>query len=198
MRSDTLTEGLERYGIGRKVRALRRGKKLGLVELGRHTGLSPGMLSKIERGQLFPTLPTLLRIAMVFDVGLEHFFVEAGKRRAFAVVRRAERLRLPDQPGSPTPAYFFESLDFPVAGRRIQAYYAEFPAAAQASAPHVHPGEELVFVIEGRLAVEIEGEAVALDTGDALHLDPSAAHTYRGEGDAPCRAIVVVAPEAAV
>jgi hypothetical protein len=36
------------------------------------------MLSKIERGQLFPTLPTLLRIAMVFGVGLEHFFIESA------------------------------------------------------------------------------------------------------------------------
>ncbi|MGE0254052.1 MAG: helix-turn-helix domain-containing protein [Alphaproteobacteria bacterium] len=196
MGADTVTEGLQRYGVGQKVRVLRRGKKLGLVELGRHTGLSPGMLSKIERGQLFPTLPTLLRIAMVFDVGLEHFFVDAAKRRAFAVVRRAERLRLPDSPDSQDPAYFFESLDFPVAGRRMQAYLAEFPAVAPASAAHEHPGEELVFVIEGRLTVVIEDEAIVLDAGDALHLDPSAAHSYRGDGGALCRAIVVVAPEA--
>ncbi len=47
---------------------------MGLVELGKHTGLSPAMLSKLERGKLFRTLPTLMRIAMVFGVGLEHFF----------------------------------------------------------------------------------------------------------------------------
>ena len=43
---------------------------MGLAQLGKHTGLSPGLLSKIERGQLFPTLPTLLRIALVFGEGL--------------------------------------------------------------------------------------------------------------------------------
>jgi transcriptional regulator with XRE-family HTH domain len=80
MLSDTLTAGLEQYRIGPKIRTLRLKKKLGLVQLGEHTGLSPAMLSKIERGQLFPTLPTLLRIAMVFGVGLEHFFVEASER----------------------------------------------------------------------------------------------------------------------
>ena len=69
MVSETLTAGLQQYRIGQKVRALRKGKKLGLVQLGEHTGLSPGMLSKIERGQLFPTLPTLMRIALVFGVG---------------------------------------------------------------------------------------------------------------------------------
>jgi transcriptional regulator with XRE-family HTH domain len=60
------------YKIGPKIRALRLNKKLGLLQLGEHTGLSSAMLSKIERGQLFPTLPTLLRIALVFGVGLEH------------------------------------------------------------------------------------------------------------------------------
>ena len=71
----------------RKIRALRLKKKMGLVELGRHTGLSPALLSKIERGRLFPTLPTLLRVALVFSVGLEFFF--AGSRGRAADRRRA-------------------------------------------------------------------------------------------------------------
>lgn len=74
MLSETLAKGLNDYAIGEKLRALRLRKKMGLVELGRHTGLSAAMLSKVERGKLFPTLPTLLRIALVFSVGLEYFF----------------------------------------------------------------------------------------------------------------------------
>jgi transcriptional regulator with XRE-family HTH domain len=70
MLSDTLTEGLQKYAIGEKVRRLRLRKKMRLVELGRHADLSAAMLSKVECGRLFPTLPTLLRIAMVFNVGL--------------------------------------------------------------------------------------------------------------------------------
>ena len=62
------------------------------MQLGEHTGLSPGMLSKIERGALFPTLPTLLRISLVFGVGLEHFFVESKERPAIAVVRKRDRV----------------------------------------------------------------------------------------------------------
>src|SRR5690606_30051797 len=96
MISDALAEGLERYDIGAKIRTLRTGRKLGLAQLGAHTGLSSGMLSKIERGQLFPTLPTLLRIAMVFGVGLEHFFLDPDQPQV-AIVRKADRLRLPDR-----------------------------------------------------------------------------------------------------
>jgi transcriptional regulator with XRE-family HTH domain len=75
MLTSTLRDGLDSYAIGPKLRELRLKKKMGLVELGQHTSLSPAMLSKIERGRLFPTLPTLLRIALVFGVGLDYFFM---------------------------------------------------------------------------------------------------------------------------
>ena len=78
MVSGTLSRGLREYAVGPKLRALRLRKKMGLVELGRHTGLSAAMISKVERGVLFPTLPTLLRIALVFGVGLDHFFTASA------------------------------------------------------------------------------------------------------------------------
>jgi transcriptional regulator with XRE-family HTH domain len=53
---------------------------MGLVELGKHTGFSAAMLSKLERGKPFPALPALLRIALVFGVGLEYFFTDERLR----------------------------------------------------------------------------------------------------------------------
>jgi transcriptional regulator with XRE-family HTH domain len=194
MLSETLTAGLEQYRIGAKVRALRLNKKLGLVQLGEHTGLSSAMLSKIERGQLFPTLPTLLRIALVFGVGLDHFFVDAAERPLVAVVRRKDRLRLPDRRDGEPPSYVFESLDFPVTDRKMAGYYAEFPAHAEPSAPHRHGGAELIYVLKGRLAVTIDGEDTVLDEGDALYFDSAAPHGYCGQGPSPCAVIVVVSP----
>ena len=123
MISETLSVGLEKYQIGPKLRRLRLRKKLGLTELGRHTGLSAGMLSKIERGLLFPTLPTLLRIALVFNTGLEHFFSNEEAGPQIAVVRKKQRLKFPNPPGGKPPAYFFESLDFPITGSKIAAIY---------------------------------------------------------------------------
>ena len=96
MVNKTIVEGLRPYGLGEKLRTLRLRKSMGLVELGKHTGLSAAMLSKLERGKLFPTLPTLLRIAMVFGVGLEHFFTDERKRHVVAVVRKKERLKFPE------------------------------------------------------------------------------------------------------
>jgi len=192
MLSDTLAEGLEQYAIGPKIRTLRQGKKLGLVQLGAHTGLSPAMLSKIERGQVFPTLPTLLRIALVFGVGLEHFFTEGADKRVAAVVRAKDRLRLPDRPGQKDPAYFFESLDFPVNDRKLEGYHAEFPARAGPSEPHAHDGAELVYVLKGRLVITIDGEDHTLNVSDSIYFDPAAPHSYRCAGRTDAAAVVVV------
>ena len=190
MISETVAAELAQNRIGAKVRTLRRAKTLRLAQLGEHTGLSPGLLSKIERGQLVPTLPTLLRIALVFGVGLEHFF-DRGERPALAVVRRKDRLRLPDRAGSALPSYRFESLDFPVPDRRMEAYLAEFPAGAPPSPPHQHEGAELVYLISGGLGVAVGEETVELGEGDAVHFDSGIAHSYRAGGGG-ASAIVVV------
>ena len=133
MLTPTLKKGLDTYAIGATVKALRTKKRIGLVELGRHSGLSPAMLSKIERGRLFPMLPTLLRIALVFGVGLDYFFSDARSQPAAGVVRRRERLRFPERPGARDPAFYFESLDYAAVERRLNAYFAEFPSRSAAS-----------------------------------------------------------------
>ncbi len=194
MANNTIVEGLKPYGLGEKLRTLRLKKSMGLVELGKHTGLSAAMLSKLERGKLFPTLPTLLRIAMVFGVGLDHFFADERKRHVVAVVRKRERLRFPENPGGGTIAYNFESLDFKATERKLNAFYAEFePVAAEKVRPHQHPGVELLYVINGKLELTIGAESYALDSGDAVYFDAAVRHSYHRIGKSPCSGMIVTA-----
>src|ERR1700685_237570 len=178
MLSESLKKGIQRYAIGDKLRALRLKKKMGLVELGRHTGLSPAMLSKLERGKLFPTLPTLLRIALVFGVGLEHFFVHERRPHVVASVRKKERLRFPESPGSGAVAYHFESLDFKTTERKLNAFYAEFdPVPPEKVRTHQHPGIELLYLISGKLEMTIGSEHLVLAAGDAIYFDSGVRHS---------------------
>jgi len=194
MLSKTLEQGLFEYSIGEKLRALRLRKKIGLVDLGKHTGLSPALLSKIENGKLFPTLPTLLRIAMVYGVGLEHFFAPKESGPVLAVVRRKERRSFPQSADSTDISYNFESLDFPAKDRRLNAYYAEFHSLPPEKVRrHHHPGVELIYVMSGELEVRIGNEERTLKEGDAMYFDASVAHGYRRVGKKPCTAIVVSA-----
>src|SRR5690349_22221667 len=159
MLSKSLQDGLNDYGIGAKMRALRLKKKIGLVDLGKHTGMSAALLSKIERGRLFPTVPTLLRIALVFGVGLEYFFAGAREKPLVVVTRKIERVELPERPGTRDTAYRFESLDYPATERRFNSYYAEFlPVAPEKLRPHDHAGVEFIYVMQGSLSVHINGE----------------------------------------
>jgi transcriptional regulator with XRE-family HTH domain len=193
--SETLAKGLNDYGIGEKLRGLRLKKKMGLVELGRHTSLSAAMLSKVERGKLFPTLPTLLRIAMVFGVGLEYFFSDDQKRHAVAVVRRAQRKRFPERPDGCDISFYFESLDFAAVERKLNAYHAEFqPLQPGKARLHHHPGVEFLSILRGRLELHIGTEDHILESGDSIYFDSSLPHSYRRASQKPCSAIVVTVP----
>ena len=195
MLSKTLQTGLAGYAIGEKLRALRLKKKMGLVELGGHTGLSPALLSKIERGHIFPTLPTLLRIALVFSVGLEFFFARTKEAPLFAVARRADRVRLPERAGARDAAYQFESLDFVAVERPFNAYLAEFAATPAGKVrEHSHAGAEFLYVLEGTLAVNHAGSDHELAEGDSAFFDATQPHGYRKAAGRRCRAIVVTAP----
>jgi transcriptional regulator with XRE-family HTH domain len=191
---ETIRRVLSGYDIGAKLRRLRLRKKIALVDLGKHTGLSASMLSQLENGKLIPTLPTLARIAMVFDVGLEHFFGTTSKR-VFSIVRAAERLRFPEVSDSPAPGYFFEVLAFGSMEKNMSAYLAEFPKHDPKEArEHFHDGSEFLFVLEGSLAIHYQAEEHVLGAGDSVYFDGSEPHSYSGLSESPARAIIVTVP----
>jgi transcriptional regulator with XRE-family HTH domain len=190
----TIVEGLQPYALGDKLRTLRLRKSMGLVELGKHTGLSAAMLSKLERGKLFPTLPTLLRIALVFGVGLEHFFTDERKRHVVAIARKKERLRFPESPGGGNVAYNFESLDFKATERKLNAFYAEFQTMSSDKArSHQHPGVELLYLISGKLELTVGSETYTLEAEDAVYFDSGVRHSYHRASKGPCTGVIVTA-----
>jgi len=190
----TITDGLKPYALGEKLRGLRLKKSMGLVQLGKQTGLSPAMLSKLENGRLVPTIPTLLRIAMVFSVGLEYFFTDERKRHVVAIVRQQDRIRFPERPGGGEVSYWFESLDFAANERRLNAFLAEFqPVAADKQRTHQHAGVVFLYMIRGKIDLVIGSDTHTLDTGDAIYFDSSVRHSYRRASMQVSTAIIVTA-----
>ncbi|HYP09233.1 MAG TPA: XRE family transcriptional regulator, partial [Bryobacteraceae bacterium] len=155
----TIRRVLSSYELGPKLRQLRLRKKIALVDLGKHTGLSASMLSQLENGKLVPTLATLARIAMVFDVGLDYFFGDKQRKRAFIVVPGGDRIKFPDRPGNESPDYMFECLAYSSQEKSIQAYLAEFPKRQPSEvAAHTHDGAEFVHILEGSLVIRYQSE----------------------------------------
>jgi transcriptional regulator with XRE-family HTH domain len=190
--TDVVEDSLRPYAIADKLRTLRLRRSMGLAQLAEHTGLSSAMLSRLENGRLVPTLPTLTRIALVFNVGLDYFFTDPRKRHVVALVRRNERRLFPSDPkASPVP-WHFESLDFRVNERRLSGYLAHFHLTPEEKVTaHFHPGVELLYLIEGKLEMAIGVEKFELATGDSIYFDAMQKHTYRSMSKAACTAVVI-------
>jgi len=177
--------------IGERIKRLRLKKSMGLVELGRHTGLSASFLSQLETGRVVPTLRNLARIAMVFSKDLSYFF-ESEPQTIFRVHRKKERVRLP-QTGVDDPTYFFESLGYMVPDRQLDPYYAEFVPTKDGHEirPHVHTGFEFLYVLDGQLEIRHAEKIDVLEAGDGVYFDASTPHSYRCGGKTAAIAIIV-------
>jgi transcriptional regulator with XRE-family HTH domain len=177
--------------IGERIRRLRLKKSMGLVELGKHTGLSASFLSQLETGRVVPTLRNLARISMVFSKDLSYFF-ESEPTAMFRVHRQKDRVRLP-QTGVEPPTYTFESLGYMVPDRHMDPYFAEFipqPGDFEPRA-HVHQGFEFLYVLDGELQLRHGEHDCTLEPGDAVYFDAGTPHSYQCAGKKPTEAIIV-------
>ena len=186
---------IESKRIGERIKFLRQRKGMGLVELGRHTGLSASFLSQLETGRVVPTLRNLARIAMVFSKDLSYFF-EPERPELFRVVRAADRQRLP-QTGVDEPGYYFESLGHVPFDRVVIPYVAEFLPGDERrpQRAHRHAGAEFLYVLSGCLQLNHDGQSHTLDTGDAVYFNTESTHSYGRRGDRECSALILTMPE---
>ncbi len=177
--------------IGERIKHLRLKKSMGLVELGRHTGLSASFLSQLETGRVVPTLRNLARIAMVFSKDLSYFF-DPEPQTLFRVHRGNARVRLP-QTGVADPTYYFESLGYLVPDRQLDPYFAEFlpHKADRELRSHQHVGAEFLYILTGRLDVQHGDVTHHIEAGDAAYFDANTTHSYVCAGDEPATALIV-------
>jgi transcriptional regulator with XRE-family HTH domain len=193
--AESAEAAIENKRIGERIKYLRQRKHMGLVELGKHTGLSASFLSQLETGRVVPTLRNLARIAMVFSKDLSYFF-EPERPELFRIVRAADRQRLP-QTGADEPGYYFESLGQIPSDQPIAPYVAEFLPAKEGreARSHRHPGNEFLYVLSGQLQLQHDGQVDSLADGDAVFFAADAVHSYDTLGEEPCTALILSMPE---
>ena len=132
---------------------------------------------------------------MVFGVGLDYFFTDERKRRVVGVVRKAERVRFPEKPGTQDVQYYFECLDYRATERKLSAFLADFQdVPPEKLKPHQHAGVEFLYVLKGSLAIKIGSEEFLLEAEDAIYFDSAVQHSYRRRGSKPCTGVIVTVP----
>jgi transcriptional regulator with XRE-family HTH domain len=172
--------------LGAKLAAARAERGWSLAELARRAGVSTASVHKIEKSGMTPTIATLMKVAAALGTSVSSFIDEDVAAPAAIVVRGDDRARL----------YTSKSgivLDN-VSGRygRYRLAGAEALVAPHANSgpdPMRHPGEELVYLLEGEMNFIVDGQATHLAAGDSIHFRTDRPHRWANPTERPARAL---------
>jgi transcriptional regulator with XRE-family HTH domain len=186
---------LEPYCIGMKLRALRTQKRLTLSRLAVETGLSTALLSKLETDRMVPTLPTLATISRVYGVGMSHFFSEPGQH-SLSITRKAHL----QVDGRGADAVRITPLHAVAADDKLSARVIELAPSANGTVNESSSETTgLMYVLEGRLELNMGGLSEVLEAGDCVYLKSAMAMNLSAAGKHRCRVLSVTpAPERTV
>jgi len=177
--------------IGERIRAMRLRRSMGLVELGRLTGLSASFLSQLETGRVVPTIRNLARIAMVFEKDLSCFFRQERKV-TFRRLSKSDRIPI-TRKQKQNAKFVSESLSSLIPDRHIVPCLAEFQPGGEECefTPKVFAGTEFVYVLDGNLGIFVSNQTHFLETGDVCWVDASTPRQYLCQGINKARALIV-------
>lgn len=191
----------EALELGSKIRALRHRAGLTLEALARAAGVSPSLVSQVERGLASPSITTLRRIAGVLDVPIAEFFVggraeaangEVDRSGRRVVVRRHERKGL----HVPRSGVVYELLT-PDLNREIEFLWIVYePGSLTHPVPMSHPGEENSVCLEGSVVVTIDGEEFVMNEGDSISFDSGRPHQAENRTDRRAVLVAAITPPA--
>ncbi|MEU9157876.1 XRE family transcriptional regulator [Streptomyces sp. NPDC048417] len=158
--------------VAPQLRSLRRRAGLTLEAAARDAGLSPAHLSRLETGQRQPSLPMLLSLARVYGTTVSELLGETVADRD-AIVRTADM--------EPTRAGGWTYWQAGAPGRGMQALRVRVPHGSQGDIVRVHPGEEWLYVLHGRLRLRLGDTTHVLAPGDSAHFDSLTPHRLAAE-----------------
>lgn len=156
--------------LGQGLRDRRNELGLTLKEVADAAGLSVGFISQVERDLTAPSLSSLASIAQVLDTHLTQFLSQPSANTAFT--RRNARPVY----SVASNAQQYERVSTLFDGSMLNSVIVHEPPGHRAE-PIRHPGEEIFFILDGAITVEVEGESIVLSAGDSIHFDSTRQHS---------------------
>ena len=172
--------------LGRSIRALRSEQQLTLVQLADLADLSHSFLSQLERGLARPSMASLHRIARALGTTQPALMSAPAPGQITGLVSLVPA-------GGGLPVDNVGGTARSLAAGTHALYLLLFEGASHSFGPsYVHDAEEFIYVISGKIEVEISGQgSFHLLTGDTLHYSAGLEHRWRGEGREKVRALFV-------
>lgn len=168
-------------GIGPKVKQLRTDSRLSMQAAAAEADVSPATIHKIEQGEMVPTITTLLKIANAFDRPISYFVEDDEPDPAAAATTHPNERQ---QIYTAHRGITLEGISGPYGQFKIASTVATvIPGASSGTKPMLHPGEELVYMLNGQLEFTVGDETFLLSIGDSLHFLADNPHSWRNPGD---------------
>jgi len=171
--------------VGVRLRRLRGERGWRLEDLAERTGLSKAYLSRLESGERQPSLTALFSVARAYDVSFSALFEPEPEARSSLVVRADER-RV--QRGN---GLIYSKLSDGNWTFNLRPLRVVVPAEREGETLYQHEGEQWLFVLSGRLRLEIADEEFVLGAGDAAHFDAGKPHKLAAQGGEDAEIILV-------
>ncbi|MCL6286145.1 XRE family transcriptional regulator [Ruegeria sp. 2012CJ41-6] len=179
--------------IGREVRAFRKQQNTTVAELAQLTGLSIGMLSKIENGNTSPSLTTLQSLANALSVPLTAFFRRFEERREAVHTKAGEGVEL-DRAGTRANHQYnlLGNIGANGSGVIVEPYLITLTVESDVFPTFQHDGIETIYMLEGEVDYRHGDEVYPLQPGDTLFFDADAPHGPERLVTLPARYISVI------
>ncbi|SDX81053.1 transcriptional regulator, XRE family with cupin sensor [Ruegeria halocynthiae] len=179
--------------IGREVRAFRKQQNITVAELAQLTGLSIGMLSKIENGNTSPSLTTLQSLADALSVPLTSFFRQFEERREAVHTKAGEGVELEREGTRANHQYnLLGHIGANGSGVIVEPYLITLTAESDVFPTFQHGGIETIYMLEGEIDYRHGDQIYPLKLGDTLFFDADAPHGPERLVTLPARYISVI------
>lgn len=177
--------------IGERLREFRKSKNLSLKKLGEMTNLTSSLLSQIEKGYTNPSINTLKIISKNIDIPLYLFFKEESFQQSNFIVKPSDRKVLKT---SSKNGVIYELLT-PSISSNIEFMLLTFEKNTSSSEiPISHDSEEVVYILEGKIALSLEDNIFHLEKGDSLILEAQKKHRWINISDSTSQIIFAITP----
>jgi transcriptional regulator with XRE-family HTH domain len=176
--------------IGSRIRSLRQQRELTQEELAERAGLTKGFISQVERDLTSISLDSLIQILEALGEKVSHFFGDLEKEKI--VYRTEDRVDLQNRNG-------VKGFCLPVPGstnRLMEPVILTLGPTECTEEEQAHPGDELGYVLKGRVAIHFGTRAHRAKAGDCFYFTADQDHFIRNTGAADAVVFWITAPPA--
>ena len=184
-----MTNSVNLADLGRRVRAVRLARKLTLEEVVSRANFTVSWLSKLENGQLTPSLEGLVKLAEVLECGVDTLVQGLSVPPQYVVVKRGEG-RIESSRGS-RDGYVSESLADQWRDRAMNPVIVHLTGVGNRHHPDNHDGERFLLVLEGEVRLEYGDELIHLDAGDSVYIYAAIPHVLAPAGRGSAKVLSV-------